>query len=89
MNEMISVMLLPRNGFTPVSISNRMTPAANRSVRLSTGAPANCSGAMYAGVPNKSPTIVNSEASIRAMPKSATLTSPLLNTMMFDGLTSR
>ena len=32
-NDMISVMLFPRNGFTPVSNSKKMTPAANRSVR--------------------------------------------------------
>lgn len=41
-----STTVRPVNAGRPASISNRIAPAANRSVRASTASPAACSGAM-------------------------------------------
>ena len=42
----ISTIVRPPNAGRPASISNRMAPAANRSLRASTASPVTCSGAM-------------------------------------------
>ena len=61
------------------------------SLRPSTGWPCACSGEMYAAVPNTADVCgaVCGPATIRAIPKSMTLTSPLRVTMTFAGLMSR
>ena len=45
----------PPNGRTPHSILYVMTPKLKMSLRWSTGAPAACSGDMYATVPRTTP----------------------------------
>src|SRR3972149_2720911 len=50
-----------------------MVPRENKSARLSTGLPLNCSGAMYEGVPMTSPVWVSCEVCSMAMPKSVIL----------------
>ncbi len=56
------------------------------------GSPRICSGAAYAGVIGRPPCAVSDSSSCSsslAMPKSSSLTVPLLSTRMFDGLRSR
>ncbi len=70
------------NGRCPASSSNNRTPAAYTSDRASTGAAFTCSGDMYAGVPNTTPTFVRFSAMVReadpsrnfAIPKSSSRT---------------
>ena len=79
----------PPNGVEPSSAVYRVAPSAH----ISAGGPAspsNCSGAMYSGVPISTPKPVSRvvASSIRATPKSATMTrSPEIR--MLAGLRSR
>ena len=72
-----------------------MIPAEYRSLRPSTLLDATCSGDMYWGVPTVVPVLVAvepgpPESSVRrAIPKSATLTSPSSEMRTFSGFMSR
>src|SRR5213595_3479392 len=79
----------PRNGRSPVSNSYSTTPALKRSDRWSLSLPWHCSGDMYDGVPITMPVIVSVVVSMRAMPKSATLSVPLEVRIRLAGLISR
>ena len=93
----------PANRRCPVSISNRTTPKAQTSVRLSTPAPVACSGLMYAAVPMTIPARVapplsvaesasasaDAASSALARPKSSSLMRPSGSSLMFAGLRSR
>jgi len=84
--------LSPRNGARPASISKRTTPVEYRSVRASTDSPLACSGEKYDAVPRMAvvcATVVDESEMARAMPKSITLTWPVLVIMMLPGLMSR
>ena len=59
------------------------------SARQSTSCPAYCSGAMYPGVPITAPICVRFEESMRAMPKSAIFSRPLVMMIRLAGLMSR
>ena len=74
-------------GSTPVSIWYMVTPSEYRS-EANTALPANCSGAMYGGLPM---TVVPCAAISRKrdVPKSATFNMPLSETSTFDGRRSR
>src|SRR5688572_24197513 len=86
--------LPPVNGGRPASISYATAPSAYRSARWSTcGSAEACSGAMYAGVPNATPSDVRPEAlpdslTALATPKSVTRAWPRL-TITLSGLMSR
>ncbi len=54
----VSETVSPSNNRWPASISNRTTPNAQMSARLSTGLPRACSGLMYAAVPRIMPIAV-------------------------------
>ena len=86
---MMVVVDSPVNGFSPVSSWYSTTPQENRSLRPSTGWLVNCSGDMYEGVPSTAPVCVSSDAPMRAMPKSATLTRPPASRIRLAGLMSR
>jgi len=88
------------NGSRPVTISYSIAPSAYTSVRASTVSPRICSGAMYCGVPIRSPArvigiAVTSPCSSRslAMPKSSTRTTsvwrPRWTSITLSGLRSR
>ena len=72
----------PRYGLWPVTHSKNTQVAAYTSVAGEAGAPAHCSGAMYAGVP----TICPAAPERRAMPKSISLLRPSPSTMTLAGL---
>ena len=55
----MSMMFAPRNGLAPVTISYKTTPNENTSLLASTANPSNCSGLMYAAVPNTTPVAVS------------------------------
>src|SRR4029079_14318995 len=89
-----------RNGCRAVSISNAITPSAQRSQAGLTSSPATCSGAMYSRVPRSSPALVLAGArsndavrsNVLARPKSSTFgtTPPAWRSRkMFSGLRSR
>ena len=59
---------VPPNARVPVAISNNTDPNAKMSVRASTGAPSNCSGAMYGTVPMKTPATVDEAVTVAAVP---------------------
>ena len=97
-------MLPPEYIPLPVSISTRIRPKDQMSVRLSTTFPRACSGLMYAAVPSTIPSCVasivsvgdlassasdSSVSSALARPKSNTLTVPSGVIFTFDGFTSR
>lgn len=86
----------PPKSCRPAIISNRMQPAAKRSLRPSTRPPVTCSGDMYPNVPSTVPGAVcmavgTSAAVARwsASPKSRTLTDPSAVMKTFSGLRSR
>ena len=104
MASIVSVVLLPRYGSTPVAISYSTTPKENRSLRESTSSPRACSGDMYDTVPMVVPGEVTSSRQVRvaiapaadparrpvlASPKSSSFASPRSVTKMFAGLMSR
>ncbi len=75
------------NGGRPVAAATMVEAQANRSAARLTGRSANCSGAMYGGVPTSSPPAsVSSRA--REMPKSITRGPSLLSSTL-PGLKSR
>src|SRR5215471_21641412 len=100
-NANVCEIVSPAKSDVPVSISQRTTPNAHTSARLSTGCPVACSGAMYAAVPRISPACVaridkvgelviaafdvGSGSNALANPKSNTLTTPSLVTLTFAG----
>src|SRR5207244_571247 len=72
---------MPVKSFFPVNSSYRTRPRANRSLRAVTSSPASCSGAMYAGVPErysgtlKSPAVVARPKSVRrTLPRPSSIT---------------
>ena len=89
------------NGFRPVRSSNSTTPKAKMSERTSAKPPRSSSGAMYPGVPNTVPAMVNEVANFAvsssvfcpgiflARPKSSTLTVKSGRSLMLAGLRSR
>ncbi len=82
----------PSNGSCPLSSSNSMQPTEYRSDRASTLLPSACSGDRYCGVPTTMPVCVievTPDCRARAMPKSITLTTPLVDTITLAGLMSR
>ena len=89
----------PANGGRRATSSYSVTPSANRSLRASARFPAATSGAMYAGVPSRRPSVVWNEivvafsgASVgrtRASPKSTILTVPSGVTRTLSGFKSR
>ena len=84
----------PPNNRSPVTISQRTTPNAHISARLSTLSPRACSGLIYPGVPRIMPSAVtpsgaSCEARDLARPKSKTLTEPSGLSLMLAGFRSR
>ncbi len=63
-------MLSPGKGCSPVAIQYSTTPSEKISARPSIGAPVNCSGGIYAGVPRICPVSVVCPAASLATPKS-------------------
>jgi len=101
-DEIESMGVRPRNGFEPVSISWRITPSENRSLRASTRSPRACSGDMYAAVPTSDPSTVRCSVRVSAScapasslsrcfatPKSRIFARPSEVRMTFSGLRSR
>ncbi len=78
---------LPKSERAQVS-SHSTIPVAKMSLRGSTGAPAACSGDMYANLPLTTPSS-SCTWRARAMPKSTSFTIPSHETRMFCGETSR
>ena len=88
---------------SPRNNSRNDRPLPQASVRRVSSFPADCSGAMYAGVPATPPATINvwpagpgapaapgaPTARARARPKSVTLTRPSPATITFAGFTSR
>ncbi len=76
------------NGGAPVTAYTITDPHANTSTAGPAGAPRNCSGAMYAGVPTMLLVRVTASSMARAMPKSMTR-APSRPSSTFAGLKSR
>ena len=79
---------LPWNSGRAHTSSNSTMPAANTSLRQSTGSPRACSGDMYAYLPLMTPSS-SSTSRARAIPKSTIFTLPSHDRRMFWGDTSR
>ena len=83
----------PMNGARPVSNSYNTTPSEYRSDRRSRPSPFACSGEKYVAVPITAPSCVRPASCpasrARAIPKSATFTSPLSPMRILAGLISR
>ncbi len=80
------------NGGCPVISSNSTQPAAYTSLRASTASPRACSGDRYWAVPITAAVWVTAawpSCTARAMPKSITLTAPVLVIITLAGFTSR
>ena len=96
-----SVLVGPENGGRAATISYRITPSDQMSVRASTSTPRACSGDMYVTVPITRPASVRNAVWVAsapmlavggaslASPKSRTLATPSGRIITFSGFTSR
>jgi hypothetical protein len=75
----VSVVVSPRNGRSPTSISKITTPSAQMSARASTASPRACSGAMYAAVPRTTPESVFGPEGKSALHSPGSRCSPILS----------
>ena len=93
----VSTTLSPLNGRAPDSISNIVTPSANKSLRASASRPRTCSGAIYPAVPARLENITSANSDdvsdgavfSLARPKSRIFTPPSARRNTLSGFRSQ